>query len=972
MAKQKKIQEESQSISPGQSLKAAAKGLSARMCAIIVFSFALVIYFNATFNSYNLDDELVTRGQRLTSRGISAIPDIFTQPYYKDNAGYEYEYRPMVLVTFAIENSFFGETAAVSHVINVLLYAFMCMLLFYLLLHLFADYSILLPFIISLLFAAHPIHTEVVASIKNRDEILALLFGICSMWYAMHYAKHAKWGQLLLVPVFFVLGMLSKPTTFTFAILAPIAIVMFTATSLPRILLLTTVVALPAIILSRLPTLWHFAVLGIGIYTAVIGLYVIRNKEEVFAVIKNYVKTIAEAESTNDIPTGENSSLASNSSDFSFLKRPEFGIPYAVIALGAAALSVWGITIGDAWFATIPLLVLGILYSISPKGGKLILITAIIQLTVYMLVRLNNTHPVFEGLLIGFIATQLLTTDKRFRITAALNMLIYAAVMVLFRQHTIFLGILFFAGLFHRRLMIVSILLILASLAAGIGRELQQTVLELKYISYPVIYLVFYLLWSKRSAYLQQVLVLLIPVTAMFYFQFSTIYFYTPAKDIISNTYSNVRNIEAPEIAPVKAVRPLKYLEYPFKGDEPFSVRFGTSMDVLGKYMKLIIVPYPMSFYYGFAYIDQLDFFNLWPIAVLLIYIAILIVGLYYVRSRPVLAYGILFYLIAILPFTGLLVAVPGMMGDRFLLVPSLGFVIVLGYVLFLIFKQSLDKQNNELRKLATPMKVTLAVILVAYSGITIARNADWKNHVHLFSKDVNVVENSVQAHNLLGVHLLIASTAEKQLDKQVALRQDAIMHLKRALELYPPYLNTSFDIGRTYGMMAEQYKALGMSAQARGAYDSALVYFNNTVKIDTTFYTPYYSMGIIEQGKGNLDGAAKYFEKYIAKFPDHLESYTQLSYTYFLQKKYDEAISVNKRYLKRSPNTYEPLVNIGKTFLETGNVDSAIVYIEKAYELNRNNATMVKFMYELSSRTGDTKRMQYYGTELNRVGGRP
>ena len=98
-----------------------------KLYAIIIFSFSALLYFNSVFNDYNMDDELVTQNHRLTSKGISAIPEIFTSPYYEDKAGYKYEYRPIVLASFAIEHSLFGEHAWISHSINVLLYALLCL-----------------------------------------------------------------------------------------------------------------------------------------------------------------------------------------------------------------------------------------------------------------------------------------------------------------------------------------------------------------------------------------------------------------------------------------------------------------------------------------------------------------------------------------------------------------------------------------------------------------------------------------------------------------------------------------------------------------------------------------------------------------------------------------------------------------------------------------------------------------------------
>ena len=102
-----------------------------RFYPLIVFLFACLLYVNTIPNDYNLDDELVTRDHRTTSKGISAIPEIIDSYYYEDDIGYKYGYRPVTHIFFAIEHEFLGENPHLSHVINVLLYAFLCLAIYY-------------------------------------------------------------------------------------------------------------------------------------------------------------------------------------------------------------------------------------------------------------------------------------------------------------------------------------------------------------------------------------------------------------------------------------------------------------------------------------------------------------------------------------------------------------------------------------------------------------------------------------------------------------------------------------------------------------------------------------------------------------------------------------------------------------------------------------------------------------------------
>ena len=210
----------------------------------IVFCFAFLLYANSIPNNYNLDDELVTRNHKLTSQGISAIPEIFSSPYYTDNAGYNYEYRPVVLSSFAIEHQFFGDNPYISHFFNLLLYALCCVILYRVLLKIIPGQ--LLSACITLLFVANPTHTEVVCSIKNRDEILSLLFGLLAVYAALKAVVGKKW-YVLLVPAFFLFALLSKTTVISFVIIIPVILIFFTQAGFKQIMLISLLLLVPGI-----------------------------------------------------------------------------------------------------------------------------------------------------------------------------------------------------------------------------------------------------------------------------------------------------------------------------------------------------------------------------------------------------------------------------------------------------------------------------------------------------------------------------------------------------------------------------------------------------------------------------------------------------------------------------------------------------------------------------------------------------
>ena len=173
-------------------------------------------------HSYVIDDMIVVNNNSLTKEGISAIPEIFKHSYLFGYDGREDEsYRPLTLTTFAIERSLFDANSSMSHFVQILLYGLCILLLFKLLSEIFPKEKSYLVYIVTGLFLIHPIHTEVVANVKSRDELLCALFLFWSLLFFVKYVKSKKIGQIVWSAVLFFLATLSKETAVPSIILFP-------------------------------------------------------------------------------------------------------------------------------------------------------------------------------------------------------------------------------------------------------------------------------------------------------------------------------------------------------------------------------------------------------------------------------------------------------------------------------------------------------------------------------------------------------------------------------------------------------------------------------------------------------------------------------------------------------------------------------------------------------------------------------
>jgi hypothetical protein len=81
----------------------------------------------------------------------------------------------------------------------------------------------------------HPLHSECVANIKGRDEILALLGCLGAVYATLKYFDSNRIGWLFLSSFCLLLGMLSKENALTFLFVVPLTVWAFTSVPLSRI-----------------------------------------------------------------------------------------------------------------------------------------------------------------------------------------------------------------------------------------------------------------------------------------------------------------------------------------------------------------------------------------------------------------------------------------------------------------------------------------------------------------------------------------------------------------------------------------------------------------------------------------------------------------------------------------------------------------------------------------------------------------
>ncbi len=207
---------------------------------------AFLIYANTLAHDYCLDDFSAIKENRFVKQGLSSTSTLVTTHY---RAGYWNSkgtlYRPLSLVMFAGEWGLAPDNAKLSHFVNVLFFAWTGWLLFQFLSLLLDKKYFGLVFLVSLIFVTHPIHTEVVANIKSRDEIMAFFLGLAGLYYFVKFYDHRKILSLILSILFYTLALFSKESAITWLAIYPLTILFFRKANFSKVAVWSALFVVP-------------------------------------------------------------------------------------------------------------------------------------------------------------------------------------------------------------------------------------------------------------------------------------------------------------------------------------------------------------------------------------------------------------------------------------------------------------------------------------------------------------------------------------------------------------------------------------------------------------------------------------------------------------------------------------------------------------------------------------------------------
>ena len=185
----------------------------------LLLALVCALYYNALGNAFHYDDfHSIVHNPHI--RQPSNFPTFFSDPSLFSVDPRQAMYRPLLLLTYGVNYMLGGLDPVGYHFINGLLHAANAILLLFLARELGVGNR--LAFVAALMFAAHPLNSEVVHYVSSRSEALMAFFFIAACWAYARHGVSRSWGWYGVAVLCSAMAMLSKSVAAVLMVMLPL------------------------------------------------------------------------------------------------------------------------------------------------------------------------------------------------------------------------------------------------------------------------------------------------------------------------------------------------------------------------------------------------------------------------------------------------------------------------------------------------------------------------------------------------------------------------------------------------------------------------------------------------------------------------------------------------------------------------------------------------------------------------------
>lgn len=368
------------------------------------------------------------------------------------------------------------------------------------------------------------------------------------------------------------------------------------------------------------------------------------------------------------------------------------------------------------------------------------------------------------------------------------------------------------------------------------------------------------------------------------------------------------------------------------------------ALKTLGIYIKLLIFPFPMRFYYGEKVFDLSAGFDVFSA------VALAFVGLctwYYLKTKnKYFLYAVLLFLGSIAPFLNFFTPVAGVLGDRLAFNASFGFCLLASIALLPYFEKISFRKPSFALFTSKPM-VYLSVTGVICLIYVIGRNSNWYDRMTLFQHDIVYMEESSKGNSLLANEYYEKMNRSKSEGEARINAENALKHYKLAIKadssMFSACNNAGVVLFSFYKDYPEAVRYFRLATEAKPGYAQAFENLGNSYRMMT-----------------KTDSAMIFYNKAIESNPKQYASYDDIAMMYGDAKDYKHAAEAYDRALKVFPNEYYFTTQKANYIFMDGREAEGLLLFEEAFKLSPNDK-LGAFLVQKFTQANNKDKAAYY-----------
>lgn len=194
----------------------------------IILAISTFLYIKSlSFGLTQLDDSIFIKDFHDLFADIKNLGHLFFRGVFFETT--DSYYRPLLMVSFMFNKLVSGNLFG-YHVTNLVFHLSSCVLLYHFFLKLKVRSD--LSFLLTLLFAVHPVLSQAVVWIPGRNDSMLTTFALASFLCLIHYLETKKWYSIVLHLLFFAMALYTKESGIILPVLAFGYLILLTRTEI--------------------------------------------------------------------------------------------------------------------------------------------------------------------------------------------------------------------------------------------------------------------------------------------------------------------------------------------------------------------------------------------------------------------------------------------------------------------------------------------------------------------------------------------------------------------------------------------------------------------------------------------------------------------------------------------------------------------------------------------------------------------